>query len=476
MLHKPIQCHDISLSFAHKICFENFSTQILHGSRIAIIGRNGSGKSHLLNLLRGTISPSSGSVTRPADVRIGYIPQVIADNEHLSGGQRVQAALNQALSAQPNVLLLDEPTNHLDVHHKKSLLRMLRAYTGTLIVVSHDLELLHNDMTTLWHIDNARIAVFRGNYVDYMRECDRQRLSLAQELVQLKQQKKALHLALMQEQTRAAKSRTQGEKSIAQRKWPTVVSRAKAHNAQQTSGHKKRQIQDKKHSITTQLAELPVVESIVPTFNLHGAASHQHRVLVSISEGSVAYREDHPVLRALYLTLAAGERIALIGDNGSGKSTLLKALMGQAVRSGEWQVPALHALGYLDQHYQTLVAQHSVWQNLQALVPSWPDINIRRHLNDFLFRQPEEINALVSTLSGGEKARLALAQIAAATPQLLLLDEVTNNLDLVTRAHVITVLQKYPGSLIVIAHDRDFLQAINIERFYHIKDGVLIAD
>lgn len=131
-------------------------------------------------------------------------------------------------------------------------------------------------------------------------------------------------------------------------------------------------------------------------------------------------------------------------------------------------------IGYLDQHYQTLPADQTVLEVMSMLMPHQTIIEIRQHLSDFLFRGHEEVHAKVSQLSGGEKARLSLAQIAAKTPGLLILDEITNNLDLETRTHVIQVLQQYPGALIVVSHDMDFLSAINIQDYYCLKDGTLL--
>lgn len=125
----------------------------------------------------------------------------------------------------------------------------------------------------------------------------------------------------------------------------------------------------------------------------------------------------------------------------------------------------------MDQHYSTLSAEKTVLETIAELVPTWSHIEVRRHLNDFLFRKNEEVNALVRTLSGGEKARLSLAQIAAKTPKLLILDEITNNLDLETKDHMIQVLQSYPGAMIVISHDADFLEKIGVNSYFKISGG-----
>jgi ATPase subunit of ABC transporter with duplicated ATPase domains len=470
MAHKPIQFKNLSLSFSQKTCFENFSTQIHFGNRIAIIGGNGAGKSSLLKILLGELSPSNGAIHLPQEVRVAYVPQIIEEFESLSGGQRLNAKLTQALSCDPNVLLLDEPTNHLDSHNRKSLIRMLQSYQGTLIIISHDVQLLRNCIDTLWHIDQNAIHIFSGNYDDYLRERHNKRVSIEEQLLQLSRQKKSMHDALMKEQVRAANSRKKGEKSIDKKKWPTIVSKSKALSAQKTSGQKKASIENKKQTLTDRLSELRLPEIIKPQFNI-SAPGISDKTLLSVRDGHVGYSAEW-ILKKFSLSLRAHDRVAIMGKNGSGKSTLIKAILQNkyVLRSGEWFTPKTEAIGYLDQHYQTLIPELSVLDNLARLVPDWTMTKLRRHLNDFLFHGDHVVHTQVSLLSGGEKARLTLAGIAALTPPLLILDEVTNNLDIETRDHMIQVLENYPGAMIVISHDENFLQSIRINDYYRI-DG-----
>ncbi len=473
MMHKPIQFESLGLSFPHKTCFADFSGRISYGSRIAIIGRNGAGKSTLLKLLAGLIAPAEGDIYFPDNIRIGYVPQIIDAFDSFSGGQRFNKSLTQALALEPDMLLLDEPTNHLDSHNRRSLTRMLTAFAGTLIMVTHDIELLHATVGTIWHIDNALVHVFSGCYDDYLREVHVQRAAIESELADLDRQKRQSHQALMQEQSRAKSSRSQGEKHIQQRKWPTVVSDSKARNAQETSGRKKCAISQKKQALSERLAALRIPEIIQPKFVLTGDANNQ--TLLMIKDGRAGYVADEAILQDLNFSLKARERIAVSGNNGSGKSTLIKAILGDktVVKEGEWITPKSTDIGYLDQHYNTLSSDKTVLETISCLLTDKPYAAIRKFLNDFLFRKNEEVDALVSSLSGGEKARLSLAQIAAITPKLLILDEMTNNLDLETREHVIQVLSVYPGVMIVISHDDDFLNAIGVTNRYKIVNGEL---
>ena len=483
MIHKPIQIKNLQMSFPHKTCFDDFSVQVPYGSHIAIIGRNGCGKTTLLKILLGMVEPTSGDIGCTDDAVFGFVPQIIEDFDALSGGQRLNAAVTQALSLDPNILLLDEPTNHLDRHNRKSLMRMLQSYPGTLIIVSHDTELLRYCIDTLWHIDDGEIRVFNGAYDDYIREIRNRRFSLEQEITHLDRQKKDMHHDLMKEQKRASKSKAKGEKSIHQRKWPTIVSNAKASRSEETSGRKKSAIDHKKQDLTERLSNLRLPEIIVPKFSL-SSASVGDRTIVSINDGSIGYGGQKPLLKKISLSIGSRDRIAIQGDNASGKSTLIKAILDlpdvtsclpklvehrQIVKSGDWLAPKLADIGYLDQHYGTLSAKKTVLETIAELVPTWSHIEVRRHLNDFLFRKNEEVNSLVAQLSGGEKARLSLAQIAAKTPKLLILDEITNNLDLETKDHVIQVLKAYPGAMIVISHDADFLEEIGINEVVDVQ-------
>lgn len=457
-----IQLKNLSLSFPHKTCFEDFSADIYDGNRIAIIGRNGSGKSNLLKMIK-SIS---------ADISIGYVPQIIEDFDNLSGGQRFNESLTKALSQNPDLLLLDEPTNHLDQSNRRSLIRMLDSYLGILIVVSHDLELLNKHIDILWHINDGSITKLTGNYDDYMHELQTKRNSITKELSKLERQKDSMHQALMKEQSRASKSRKKGEKSISQRKWPTIVSHANARNAQETSGKKKLNIDHKKQMLNDQISNLYLSEIITPKFSLNSNDIGEHN-LISISEGSIAYKNKNHILHNINLSINSKDRIAITGDNASGKSTLIKAIINDMniTQLGQWHLPLLKDIGYLDQHYRTLNPNNTSLETIQNLVPTWSHAEIRRHLNDFLFRKNEEINTPVIHLSGGEKARLTLAQISAKTPKLLILDEITNNIDLETKVHVIQVLKNYPGAMIVISHDEMFLEEIGIHTRYGIQNA-----
>jgi ATPase subunit of ABC transporter with duplicated ATPase domains len=173
MNHKPIQIKDLSLIYPHKTCFEAFSGDIRFGDRIALIGCNGVGKSTLLKILCGLYPASEGDINASNEVHFGYLPQVIEEFASLSGGQRINQVLTKILAEGSNVLLLDEPTNHLDKRTRHSLMRMLSHYEGTLVIASHDVELINTVTNTLWHIESGTITVFNGSYSEYQKKTQR---------------------------------------------------------------------------------------------------------------------------------------------------------------------------------------------------------------------------------------------------------------------------------------------------------------
>ncbi|MBM4222350.1 MAG: ABC-F family ATP-binding cassette domain-containing protein, partial [Gammaproteobacteria bacterium] len=282
---------------------------------------------------------------------------------------------------------------------------------------------------------------------------------------------------LMQEQQRAAKSKKKGEKSIDQRKWPTIVSKAKALRAEETSGKKKSAIEQRKSDLTERLSELYLPEVIIPTFSLEHRG-HSQKTLIQISNGSVGYESHKPILSKIYFQLESAQRIAIEGANGSGKSTFIKAILQdtKTYRGGEWYSIKRNDIGYLDQHYGTLPEDLTVLDCAREYAPNWSIAEVRFHLSTFLFRKNEEVATQVKHLSGGEKARLSLALLAICTPNLLILDEVSNNLDLETKTHVTEVLNCYPGAIIAISHDQAFLKELRIDEIIDIEKWRSIED
>ncbi len=454
MSYRIFSIQNISLSFPQKTCFENFSSEFFYGEKISIIGRNGSGKSSLLKILEKLLLDQN--------IAFGSVPQIVEDAGNCSGGERFQKALTKALASDPSVLLLDEPTNHLDVKNRSALFKVLDRFKGTLIVASHDTQLLRKSISKLWHIDQGKIEIFSGNYDDYMREFESCRTSQIAQLELLSKAQKKARAALEFEQKRASSSK-KANKDENDRK----LKGAMKEKGSATSGKKRGEVNILKNKIDETLQNFRLPEIITPKFVIP-SQNMGEKMLVCVTNGSAGYDEN--LLKDIHFSCSSRQRIAIKGKNGSGKSTFLKAILGdKSVKiTGDWNVINAYDIGFLDQHYSTLNPLKTVLENLEECVPSWSHVDLRKHLNDFLFRSNEEVMTKVQNLSGGEKARLSLALIASKTPKLLILDEITNNLDLETKKHIIEILIVYPGAMIVVSHDEDFLEAI------HIKESLML--
>jgi len=461
---KPIKLENISLTFNHKICFQNFSAVINYGDRIAVIGNNGSGKTALVKAIAGCANILEGEIYIPDGIITGYVPQTIESYPQLSGGQRFNKELSLASSKNPDLLILDEPTNHLDIYNRKSLMGMLERFKGALLIVSHDEELLNKNADILWHIEGGKIKIFNGKYRDYKINAALTKNSLEEEKKMLEREKKSAHKKLMKQQERASKSRKGGEKKREEAKWAPIAAGIKKSGAEVSAGKQKSEISQRRYDINERLKSLEISEEITPSFYLNSSSVSFN---LSVSQGSAGY-ENNEVLSDINIAIAAGQKAALIGRNASGKTTLLRALTDDrnVLKNGVWIVPKKENIGYLDQHYSNLDFNKTVIEFISYIAPQWTNAQIRKHLNDFLFRKNEEVNEKIPLLSGGEKARISLAAIACRVPQLLILDEITNNLDLLTKEHIAQILSVYPGSLLIVSHEPEFIKKIGIKDIY----------
>ena len=434
---------NLNFSLPHKSCFSEVDARITEGDRIAIIGRNGSGKSTLLRMIRDNL-----------EGYVGYVPQIITDFENMSGGERFNRRLSEELGKRPEILLLDEPTNHLDVQNRKSLIRMLKKFHGAVIVVTHDLDVLRNCCDTLWHIENGKVNIFNGSYDDYILCNQQHKQSIQDQKDLIKHQKKEFQQKFQKQQEKLAKSKAQGKKKVENKRWMKSVADLKAMKAEKAGGKKLSSLNDIEKDLQKQESNIFIPKLITPKFNITGKASHG----ISITDGTVGYGSKIVLEN---INISTTENFAIVGSNGSGKTTLIKGIMNDpsVVRTGQWNVP--REIGYIDQHYSVLDRNLSVFQVVKEAAQNWTDHDVRSHLNDFLFRKNEE----VENLSGGEMARLCMAKVAANPPALLIMDEITNNIDLETKSHIINILKNYKWQFIIISHDEEFLNEINIDSF-----------
>lgn len=470
MLHHPISLQNISLSFSAKDCFENFSQQIHYGNKIAIIGKNGSGKSSLLSIIEGALTPSAGTIELPQNLVLAKVEQHTTQQTSLSGGEQFEKDLSLAISKCPNCLLLDEPTNHLDRKNRSSLISYICNSPMTIIMASHDEELITSCAEQIWHIENNQIHVFNGSYIEYQMLLQQQQRHLLQQKKNIISQQKSLHKSRMKEQERAAKSKKKGQKKYQGDK---LSLQAAKRRGQSTSAKINSTHMQQIHELHEQQSNIPLHEQIEYKFTLPESLKKSGHV-IAIRDGVIGYHDA--ILRDINLDLYAGERIAICGDNGSGKTTLLQALFkgSDLQQSGTWSVPCQSKIGYVDQFYSNLEDGLSVLENMLNFAPKMNLHLARKHLSRFFFRSDSEINKQTCYLSGGERARLSLAVLAYEPRDLLILDEMTNNIDLETKKYIIQVLQQYPGAMVVVSHDEDFVEQMNIDASYHILNSSIV--
>lgn len=473
--YKLISFNNISITYATKDLIHVFSNNIHENDRIAIIGNNGSGKTSLLDVISQKTSPSSGYLKYTKNISTIYIPQSFQILDGYSAGESLIFQIGKAISLNPDLLILDEPTNHLDTKNIDKLNNLLSRYHGMLILATHDEKIMSQHANKIWAIENGYVNEFNGTFDAYLREKESKQSKLQNDLENLKKQKKSVHMSLMKEQERSSKSVKNGLKNKKQGKWTKMIAKEKAGQAQNSFGDKQRNLRKSREDVSTKLSELVIPETITPKFHIsHNMPKNQ--TILHIRDGSILY-DTTPILHDINISLYSTDKMALLGHNGSGKTTFLKAILQNhsVITLGQWTTPTSAQIGYIDQNYNTLLAERTVIENLVCVAPSFDDRDLRRHLNNYLFRTNEDISKKAGVLSGGEKVRLSLCLLSANVPQLLILDEPTNNLDSMTLQHLLEVLSEYPGALIIASHNLEFLSKLHINTYYQIQSNGIMA-
>jgi ATP-binding cassette, subfamily F, member 3 len=499
----------LSKRFGPQTIFDNLSWHIGVGVRIGLVGPNGAGKTTLLRILAGQESADAGEVTLPKGMRIGYLPQEVetlegstvlghvlsgfgevrdieeeierieielasspapellarltsryGDLRHrfealggyrlegearailgglgfpneqvhaplvtLSGGWRMRAALAGHLLRRPEVLLLDEPTNHLDLESMGWLEEFMDDYDGSLVVVSHDRFFLNRVVDGVAELENARLTLFAGDYDDYMVE------------------KEARREALLNAKKNQDRQIAQEERFIERFRYKATKARQVQSRIKRIEKIERIKIQGGPKSI--HFAFPQPGRSGAETIRIEGVRKAFGDKVVYDGADFVARR---------------GERIALLGPNGAGKSTLLKILAGiLEPDAGTRRVGHNVTLHYYAQHQlEALGAGRTVFEEIETVAPDDLRPRLRTMLGAFLF-SGEDVDKKVGVLSGGEKARLALAKMLVRPASLLLLDEPTNHLDLRARGVLEEALEQYTGTIVFISHDRYFIDRI----------------
>lgn len=483
---KPyLQVEDLTKSYGDRMLFDSITFGVNEGDKIGVIAKNGTGKSTLLRILSGEEAPDSGNITYRNDLRVGFLQQnpvfiqgmTIMENlitaipehdheewdkedrvkqmlsqlgidnphasvDHLSGGQIKRIALAQVLLSSPDLLILDEPTNHLDIAAVEWLENYLSRQRITLLMVTHDRYFLDRVCNKIIEIDLKKIFTYEGNFDYYLRKRAERIEALTGELAKIKNTlRKEQEWMRRQPQARAGKAKYRIDAFY------DLKERSKARY-------------DEKNINPNEIKSSYIGSKIFE------------------AEGICKKFGDKVILDDFTYTFARYEKVGIVGGNGVGKSTFVKMLQGLLKQdSGEWNVGETVRFGYYSQEGLQLSADKKV---IDAITDITEDVVVNgtthytpmQFLTKFLF-SPADQQKYISTLSGGEMRRLHLAAVLITQPNFLILDEPTNDLDIMTLGILEEYLQNFKGCVIVISHDRFFLDSIVDHLFVMEGNGVI---
>jgi len=359
-----------------------------------------------------------------------------------SGGWRMRVALAAVLFSEPDLLLLDEPTNYLDLEGTLWLENYVAKYPHTVLLISHDRDLLNRAVNSIVHLDQRKLTFWRGGYDQFERQLAEQRE--LQEKSRVKQEAQRKHLQSFVDRFRAKAS-------------------------------KARQAQSRIKALEKMKPIAALVDDTVRPFSFPEPVKTVASPIVALNGVNVGYEADRPILRKLDLRIDNDDRIALLGANGNGKSTFAKLLAGRLkAEAGTMTVaPGLKVAIFAQHQMDDLRPEENAYEHVRRLMPDAPEAKVRARVAQFGL-STEKMNTPAKDLSGGEKARLLMGLAAFDGPNLFILDEPTNHLDIDSREALVYALNDFPGAVILISHDRHLLEA-TADRLWLVKDGTVRA-
>ncbi|MCI8647550.1 MAG: ABC-F family ATP-binding cassette domain-containing protein [Firmicutes bacterium] len=469
-----LTCEHLAKSYTEKPLITDVSMSIHDTDKIGLVGVNGTGKSTLLKLIAGVMEPEGGSITRCRELRAGYLPQNPSYKEeltvleqameyspealeyrcrsmlsklgmdqyekkmaHLSGGQKKRVAIAALFAKETNLLILDEPTNHMDNQVIEWMEQYLKSYKGAIFMITHDRYFLDRVTSRIVEIDRGKLVSYEGNYDFYLEEkASREEMALASERKRYAIYKKELAWI-----RRGAQARTTKAKGRIQRFEELEASKLVIDNS---------------------------------SLEMDTVSSRLGRKIIEIQGLTKSYGEK-TLIRDFSYTVLRSDRIGIIGENGCGKSTLLKLIMGQLPPdAGSIDIGATVRIGYFSQENEALDPGKRVIQYIGEIAGSVETKNgtlsDSQMLERFLF-PPHMHSVKIGRLSGGEKRRLYLLSILMQAPNVLIFDEPTNDLDIDTLTVLEDYLDDFPGAVIIVSHDRYFLDRLTIRTFAFEGEG-----
>jgi ATPase subunit of ABC transporter with duplicated ATPase domains len=509
------------------LLFDKITFTANNQEKIALIGNNGVGKSTLLKIISGELQASTGLLKSDAkpyyvpqifgqfnhltiaqalriDDKLNVLKEILDGNvtetnlntldddwtiedrcreallywqlheldlnqklENLSGGQKTKVFLAGISIHQPQLILLDEPSNHLDLEGRTLLYNFIQNTSATLIVVSHDRKLL-NLLSRVYELTKGGITIYGGNYDFYAEQKQIENNALSEDI---QSKEKALRKAKEKEREtmeRQQKLDARGKKKQEKAGVSRIMMNTLRNNAENSTSKTKSMHAEKIGGISKELQELrsglPEIDKM--KFGFNNANLHHGKTLFTAANLNYAYNDHFLWKENLNFEILSGERSALKGSNGSGKTTLIKIITGILTPKQGSIYAAESKSVYIDQDYSLIDNQLSVYNQAEKFNDSGlQEHDIRTRLNRFLFSQ-DDLDKSCSALSGGEKMRLMLCclTINNESPDLIILDEPTNNLDIQNIEILTAAINEYRGTLIVISHDEYFLEQINIQK------------
>ena len=520
-----MKIENLCMSFGTQVIFDNVSFQINNNDKVGIIGVNGAGKSTLFNILLGNLTPDSGNITLDTKINLGYLPQVIMEDassedetvfdyllegrpikklkeeltnlydimantqneyelkkyykkinrinelleyydeynaesillkiisgmqiddnlldlklKNISGGQKSKVAFAKLLYSNPEIMLLDEPTNHLDLDTKDYIINYLKNYHGIILVISHDVEFLNAVTKKTLYVDKMKhnIEIYNGNYEKYMK---------------------------IKSERDLAKQRLYEKQEKEEEKLKGIIAKYIRGNEKKANIAKDRI--KKLEKLENQKIELEKKNKYTK-FNMK-IKKPSYSIPIKCNNLTFGYDEENLLYEDLNFDLTRGEKLLVVGENGIGKTTLLRLIMGYLTPiEGSIEITDKTDIAYYAQEHEILDNNKTILENFANF--GLADYEIRRMLGSFLF-SGDDIFKKVEVLSPGERSRVALAKISLTGANTLLLDEPTNHLDPMTQLIISDTFKNYEGTMLVVSHNLDFVDNLNINRMLLLPSG-----